>query len=208
MHSMLQTEQPSGASTHSHTFATLGSQSSSLKDTEVHCMALGSSPTSYSPKSLNCSESAGGSSPSAKHSKKKARNRPPKHIRKGTAVTHRAGDADSAPGQEDSGELLIGDMPGSGRASAMPTIDQQLADHPQSRVMSAPINVPSRHITVSKDQGGLKIEAFSSPKWLGTGFSDQMESSRRFHAGTVPRCSGPMIDTSSGQFTYFANSMW
>lgn len=208
---MLQTEQPSGVPLHPRAFTILSSQSPSLNDGDVHCTASGSSPASYSPKSPLCSGSptvAGGSSPSAKHSKKKARNRPPKHIRKGTAVNHRPGDVESAQGQEDAGEVLLGDTSGSVKSAAAPAIHQQLANRPLPRVISAPINVPPRHITVSKDPGGLKIEAFSSPKWLGTGFSDQMESNRRLHAGAVPRCSGPMIDTSSGQFTYFANSMW
>lgn len=206
---MLQTEQPSGIPIHPHSLHMLTSHSSGLSDGEAPCTAMGTSPTSYSPNSPACCESptvAGSSSPSAKHSKKKARNRPPKHIRKGTVVTRRPGDMDSAPVQQDSGEVLPSDTAGPLDTVDQPAKDRHVAASPLSRLMSAPINVPSRQIAVTKDPGSLKIEAFSSPKWLGTGFSDQMES--RLHVGAGPRCSGPMIDTSSGQFTYFANSMW
>ena len=206
---MLQTEQPSGIPIHPHSLNMLTSRSSGLSDSEAQCTTMGTSPTSYSPRSPVCCESptiAGGSFPSAKHSKKKARNRPPKHIRKGTVVTRRPGDTSSAPVQQDSGEVLPSDTAKSLDTHDQPTIDRQVATSPLSRLMSAPINVPSRHIAVTRDPGSLKIEAFSSPKWLGTGFSDQMES--RLHVGAGPRCSGPMIDSSSGKFTYFANSMW
>ena len=206
---MLQTEQPSGNPIHPHALNTLTSHSSGVSDSEAHCTSMGTSPTSYSPNSPVCSESptvAGGSSPSAKHSKKKARNRPPKHIRKGTVVTRRPGDIDVAPVQQDSGEVLPSETAGPLDPADQPAVPRQVATCQLSRLMSAPINVPSRHIAVPRDPGSLKIEAFSSPKWLGTGFSDQMES--RLHVGAGPRCSGPMIDTSSGQFTYFANSMW
>lgn len=207
---MLQTEQPSGIPTRPHTLNTLTRHSSGLSDSEARCTTMGTSPTSYSSNSPVCSESptaGGGSSPSARHSKKKARNRPPKHIRKGTVVTRRPGDANSVPVQQDSGEELSpSDIAGPSDPADQPAIDRQVATSPMSRLMTAPINVPSRHIAVPRDPGSLKIEAFSSPKWLGTGFSDQMES--RLYMGARPRCSGPMIDTSSGQFTYFANSMW
>lgn len=206
---MLQTEQPSGIPTRPHILNTLTRHSSGLSDSEVHCTTMGTSPTSSSNSPI-CSESpttAGGSFPSAKHSKKKARNRPPKHIRKGTVITRRPGDADSAPVQQDSGEELSpSEKAGPVDPVDQPATDRQVASSPLSRLMSAPINVPSRHVAVPRDPGSLKIEAFSSPKWLGTGFSDQMES--RLHVGAGPRCSGPMIDTSRCQFTYFANSMW
>lgn len=206
---MLHPEQPSGVPTHPHAFNTLTSHSSGLSDSEAHCSTMGSSPTSYSPKSPVYSESptvAGGSSPSAKHSKKKARNRPPKHIRKGTVVTRKPEDIELVPGRNDSGEISPAETTASSDTVGPLVADQQVAASPLSRLMSAPINVPARHIPDPKAPASLKIEAFSSPKWLGTGFSDQMES--RLHVAAGPRCSGPMIDTSSGQFTYFANSMW
>ena len=87
------------------------------------------------------------------------------------------------------------------------TAEKQPAPSPAaSRVISDPISVPLKPQADKTDAGVLKLEAFSSPKWLGTGFSDRMEA--RMPSASGPRCSEPMIDTTSGQFTYFANSMW
>lgn len=111
--------------------------------------------------------------------------------------------------QQDCAGILAGDL---SRAAVnhdtveLTAVDRQLANPPSSRVMSAPISVPPRAIAALADEGVKKLEAFSSPKWLGTGFSDQMEA--KIPSTMGPRCSGPMIDTCSGQFTYFANSMW
>lgn len=195
--------QPDVSTTHSR-------NSTSFTDSERHCAPSGSSPTSYSPKSPVCTESLSvtGTSP-AKHGKKKARNRPPKHIRKGIVVNRKPEDTETTPGMQDSGEVLLGDVSGSPVGQDIagpPTADGHVADSCPLRITSSPINVPLRQVAVSRSPGSLRLEAFSSPKWLGTGFSDQMEG--RMHMGAGPRCSGPMIDTASGQFTYFANSMW
>ena len=90
---------------------------------------------------------------------------------------------------------------------AATTVDKQPATGlAASRVISDPISVPLKPQGDKSDSGVLKLEAFSSPKWLGTGFSDRMEA--RMPPASGHRCSEPMIDTTSGQFTYFANSMW
>ena len=203
-------QQPAVVPVQPDTLTTHPRNSTSSTDSERQCGPLGSSPNSYSPKSPHYTESPSvtGTSP-AKHGKKKARNRPPKHIRKGIVVNRRPEDSETIPGVQDSGEVLSGDVSGSPLGqdiAGAPTADGKVADSCLSRVTSAPINVPLRQVAVSKSPGSLRLEAFSSPKWLGTGFSDQMES--RIHIGAGPRCSGPMIDTASGQFTYFANSMW
>ncbi len=211
---MLQTQQhpvcPSSTPIKPSSFTTFLTQTASLTDGERHLIPLGSSPTSCSPRSPACSESPSAVGPPspAKNGKKKARNRPPKHIRKGTGALRKSDDNEGQPFQQDCAGILAGDLSGAAvrHDAAGPAVDRQLAIPPSSRVVSAPINVPLRSVAATEDDAVLKLEAFSSPKWLGTGFADQMETKIPTLAG--PRCSGPMIDTASGQFTYFANSMW
>ncbi|DBA89562.1 TPA: hypothetical protein ACH3X2_004464 [Trebouxia sp. C0005] len=190
--------------------ATFLTQTASPTDTETHRVALSSSPSVHSPRSpaSSSSPSAVGPPSPPRNGKKKARNRPPKHIRKGTSVTRRP-DEDPHPSQPDCAGISAREPAGAAvrhDTAASTAVDRQLASPLSSRVMSAPIRVPIRSDIVSEDENTLKLEAFSSPKWLGTGFSDRIEASKSCSVG--PRCSGPMIDTASGQFTYFANSMW
>lgn len=210
--SMLQTQQHTVPPIKASSLATLLTQTASPTDnkSQSHLIALGSSPTVHSPRSpaSSSSPSAVGPPSPPRNGKKKARNRPPKHIRKGTSVVHRP-DEDAHPAQQDCAGILAGEPAGAAvrhDTAASTAVDRQLANPPSLRVMSAPIRVPIRSDIVSEDEGTLKLEAFSSPKWLGTGFSDRIEASKSCSVG--PRCSGPMIDTASGQFTYFANSLW
>ncbi|KAL0030102.1 hypothetical protein WJX79_007190 [Trebouxia sp. C0005] len=158
--------------------ATFLTQTASPTDTETHRVALSSSPSVHSPRSP-----ASSSSPSAVGPPSPPRN-----------------DCAGISAREPAGAAVRHDT------AASTAVDRQLASPLSSRVMSAPIRVPIRSDIVSEDENTLKLEAFSSPKWLGTGFSDRIEASKSCSVG--PRCSGPMIDTASGQFTYFANSMW
>lgn len=150
-----------------------------------------------------------------KNNKKKARNRPPKHIRKGTTVQRKPDDTDDQSMQPESGGESASAVAEATSVAAYDAVEASttIADNKQpattlaaSRVISDPISVPLKPQVDKIDAGVLKLEAFSSPKWLGTGFSDRMEA--RVPPASGHRCSEPMIDTTSGQFTYFANSMW
>lgn len=191
-------------------FATYLTQTASPTSRDSYLTPQESSPTTYSPKSPVSSDSPSALGPPSppKSGKRKARNRPPKHIRKGTSAARKPDEEANSPQQDCTG-ILAADLSGAAvrrDTAGAAAVDRQLANPPSSRVISAPISVPLRSVAASEDEGTLKLEAFSSPKWLGTGFSDQMQATMPTVVG--PRCSGPIIDTASGQFTYFANSMW
>lgn len=172
--------------------------------------SLPSSPASYSsspPLSYTPESPVSGASPNnspAKLGKKKARNRPPKHVRKGTSLARKSDDlqADS-PQHSLADNLAAGSLEPASMYDTHDTVNQQSSDLLTDRVVSAPINVPMR-ISVP-DREELRLEAFSSPKWLGTGFSDRADATVMCSA---QHCSGPVAHAGPHSFTYFARSMW
>ena len=157
----------------------------------------------YSPVSP-VSNASPGNSP-AKNGKKKARNRPPKHVRKGTSLVRKSADLQAMSPQDSLEGMLAAKA--SGTAALYHTHDalDNQANRSASRVVSAPINVPLRLAVSRTDEP--RLEAFSSPKWLGTGFSDRVDARV---TSTARHCSGPVsaVHIATHNFTYFARSMW
>lgn len=140
----------------------------------------------------------------AKLGKKKARNRPPKHVRKGTSLARKSDDLQLlAPQCSLNGALGTTQSEAGSVYHAPESNNRQSNDQTSSRVVSAPIAVPLR-IPVAETFEPI-LEALSSPKWLGTGFSDRTDVQV---VCTAQHCSAPMISAASNTFTYFANSMW
>lgn len=172
--------------------------------------SLPSSPASYSsspPLSYTPESPVSGASPNnspAKLGKKKARNRPPKHVRKGTSLARKSDELQAASPQHCLADILVA---GSSELASMydmrDTVNQQSSDLLTDRVVSAPINVPMRISVPDREES--RLEAFSSPKWLGTGFSDRADATVMCSA---QRCSGSVEHAGPHNFTYFARSMW
>lgn len=165
-----------------------------------------SSPVSYSSSPLMsyspASPVSGASSP-AKNGKKKGRNRPPKHVRKSTAVAHKLDELQIASPQHSLEGSLAANIPDLATVCDIhDTAGKQSSNRSGSRVTSTPINVPLR---LPSDVDEPKLEAFSSPKWLGTGFSDKANAAI---VCPVQHCSETVTDVACHNFTYFARSLW
>ena len=161
-----------------------------------------SPPLSYSPESPVSSASPNNSP--AKLGKKKARNRPPKHVRKGTSLARKSEELQATSPQHSLADsCAAGSSESVSTYDARATMHQQLGDLLTDRSVTAPINVPMRVSVLDKEES--RLEAFSSPKWLGTGFTDRADARVMCSA---QHCSGPVTHAGPHNFTYFARSMW
>lgn len=176
-----------------------------LPDLSGNASSFCSSPVSYSSSPIMsyspASPVSGASSPT-KSGKKKARNRPPKHVRKGFAFA-KPDEPQCASPQHSLKGSFAADVSETSITNSMYDATGKQSNQLASRVISAPINVPLKALVSDADE--LKLEAFSSPKWLGTGFADKLGAGVLY---PFQHYSQPETHVASDSFTYFARSMW